>query len=145
MAFSMVVNTACYSFVPAPQGVTQKIGGEVKVRLNAEGTTELARVLGPRVEYAEGTLTSVEADGSVVVGVTSVRLLDGIDQVWSGRSVVTFAPKHVVEVQVRALDKKKTRVASIAAIVGLVTVFALAISGGGAHGTSDPGAAPPPP
>ena len=117
----------------------------VKVRLNATGTDELARFLGPRVEYADGLLSEVRSDGSVVVGVTNIRLLDGIDQFWSGQSVVTFAPRQVVEVQVRTLDKHKTRLATIGSVLGVIAVFALAFSGRGSHGAGDTGSTQPPP
>ena len=145
MGLAMVVNAACYSFVPAPAGVAPKPGEQVKLRLNAGGTTNLAQFLGPRVEYAEGTLSDVRSDGSIVVGVNSVRLLDGIDQFWSGQSMVTFPPGDVAEVQLRTLDRKKTRIASIAAIVGVIAVFAIALGTGGSHGAPDAGGAPPPP
>lgn len=145
MALTMGLNTACYSFVPTAAGAAPKAGQVVKVRLNATGTDELAGYLGPRVEYAEGTLSEVRADGSVVVGVTNIRLLDGIDQFWSGQSVVAFAPRQVVEVQARALDKHKTRLATIASVLGVIVIFALAVSTGGSHGAGDGGSTQPPP
>lgn len=146
MALSICLNTACYSFVPtAAAGASPKAGQVVKVQLNATGTDELARFLGPRVEYAEGLLSEVRADGSVVVGVTNIRLLDGIDQFWSGQSVVTFAPRQVVEVQARALDKSKTRIATIGGVLGIVAVFLLAFGTRGSHGAGDTGSTQPPP
>lgn len=145
MALAMGLNTACYSFVPTVSGASPKSGQIVKVRLNATGTDELARFLGPRVEYAEGMLSEVRPDGSVVVGVTNIRLLDGIDQFWSGQSVVTFAPRQVVEVQARALDKHKTRLATIGSVLGVIAVFALAFASGVSHGAGDTGSTQPPP
>lgn len=145
MVVVMLFNTACYAFAAPAPGVAPMLGTQVAVRLNATGTDELARLLGPRVEFAEGTLSEVRADGSVVVGVTSVRALDGIENFWSGQNVVTFAPRQVVEVQVRAIDRQKTRAATIGAIVGIVAIFALALGVGGSHGGSDAGSASPPP
>ena len=145
MALLLAMNTACYSFVPMAAGVAPKVGESVKVRLNAEGTTNLAQFLGPRVEYAEGLLSDVQPDGSVVVGVNSIRLLDGIDQFWSGQSVVTFPSKYVAELQRKTLDGRKTRMAAIGGALAIVAIFAIAISAGGAHGAPDSGVAPPPP
>ncbi len=145
MAVLVVFNTACYTFVPPAQGVSPTVGAPVRVRLNATGTDELARLLGPRVEFAEGTLNEVHPDGSVVVGVTSVRVLDGIESFWSGRNVVTFAPRQVAEVEVRAIDRNKTRAATIGAIVGIIAVFALALGVGGSQGGPDAGSGQPPP
>ena len=145
MGALMAVNTACYGYVPPTTGVAPKVGEQVRVRMNADGTNSLANYLGPRVEYAEGTLSEVRSDGTVVVGVNSVRLLDGIDQFWSGQSVVTFPSRYVVEVQVRALDGRRTRIATIAAIVGFLGIFAIAIAAGGIHGGPDAGSGQPPP
>lgn len=144
MGAAMVVNAACYAYVP-PQGVAPTAGTQVRVRLNAAGTAELAQFLGPRVEYAEGTLSEVRPDGSVVVGVTSVRVLDGIQNVWSGQNVVTIAPSQRMEVQVRTLDKHKTRIATVASIASIIGIFALAMVAGVSHGDASPGGTQPPP
>ena len=145
MGAIMAVNTACYGYVPPATGVAPKVGEQVRVRMNADGTNNLAQYLGPRVEYAEGILSEVRADASVVVGVNSIRLLDGIDQFWSGQSVVTFPPQYVVEVQVRTIDKHRTRIATIATIVAVLGIFALALAVGGTHGGPDAGSGQPPP
>ena len=145
MALLMALNTACYSFVAPASGVAPAVGTQVRLRLNASGTAELAQFLGPRVEYAEGTLSEVRSDGSVVVGVTSVRVLDGVENSWSGQNVVTIAPSQRVEVHVRTLDKHRTRVATVASIASVIAVFALALVGGVAHGDTPGSGTPPPP
>jgi hypothetical protein len=144
MAFAMLVNTACYAFVPAAQGVSPKAGQQVRVKLSPAGTESLTQFLGPRVEYADGVISEMRPDGSFVVGVDQIRLLDGVDRFWSGISVVTFAPAQVAEVQIRTLDRSKTRIATIAAVVATLAIFAIAIGLGGAHG-DDTGTIQPPP
>ena len=134
MAGAMMVNAGCYAYVPAPAGAPLAAGGLVKVRLTADGTTNLAQFLGPRVEYADGMLSEVGSDGSIVVGVTSVRLLDGIDQHWSGRSVVTFPAQYVAEVQARTIDKGRTRIAVAATVLALATIVGLAFGVTAARG-----------
>lgn len=139
-------NTACYSFVPVASGVTPKVGDEVRVHLNATGTAELAQFLGPAVEYAEGTLSAVHSDGSIVVGVGEVRLTTGSDNMWNGQSQITFATRHVAEVQLRQVDRSKTRAALIGGGLAIVAIFAIAIGSGGTKGQPDPvgGGQPPP-
>lgn len=139
-------NTACYSFVPITTSVTPKVGDQVRVHLNPTGTTELAQFLGPAVEYAEGTLSEVRGDGSYVVGVDAVRLTTGSDNFWNGRSQVTFAPRQVAELQMRQIDRSKTRAALIGGAVAIVAIFAIAIGTGGTKGQPDPvgGGQPPP-
>jgi hypothetical protein len=138
-------NTACYSYAPPQTGVVPRAGDQVRIKLSAAGTSELAQFLGPGVGYADGTLNEVRGDGTVVVGVDAIRLTMGTDQFWSGRSVVAFAPQHVAEFQLRRLDARKTRVASIGAGLAIIAIFALAIAGGGAHGNPDAGTGPPTP
>lgn len=145
LGLAMVANTACYAYVPAPTGLAPAPGARVRVRLNADGTATLAQFLGPRVEYAEGLVNEVRSDGTIVVAVNAIRLLDGIDQFWSGASIVPLPAQYVAEVQRRELDRHRTRIAAIGAIVAVIGIFALALAGGGAHGGPDAGGAPPPP
>jgi len=145
LGLAMLANTACYAYVPAPTGVAPAPGAQVRVRLNADGTANLGQFLGPRVEYAEGFVNEVHAEGTIVVAVNAIRLLDGIDQFWSGASIVPIPPQYVAAIQRRELDRHRTRIATIGTIVAVIGIFALALAGGGAHGEpSAPGGPPPP-
>lgn len=145
LGLAMVANTACYAYVPAPTGFAPAPGALVRLRLNADGTTNLAQFLGPRVEYAEGLVNEVRPDGTIVVGVNAIRLLDGIDQFWSGTSVVTFPAPYVAELQRRELDRHRTRIATVGTIVTVIGIFAIALAGGGAHGEPAATGGQPPP
>jgi hypothetical protein len=145
MAMLMLLNTACYSYIPVATGVVPAAGDFVRVRLTEAGMSAQANSLGPRVEWAQGMLSERRPDGSIVVGVTQVRLLDGIDRFWAGQGIVTLAPEHVAEVQRRAVDKGKTRTAGIVLAAGLVGVALMALGTGGAGGGTDAGGTPPPP
>ncbi|HEU4890755.1 MAG TPA: hypothetical protein VFT47_04355, partial [Vicinamibacterales bacterium] len=59
----LALTQACYSFVPLVEGTQPAPGQRVRVMLNQQGTTELARYLGPRVKVAEGVF-SVSQQGS---------------------------------------------------------------------------------
>lgn len=141
----MALNTACYSYAPPQTGVAPKVGDAVRVKLTPTGTAELAQFLGPGVGFAEGTLNEVRSDGTVVVGVDAIRLTMGVDQFWNGNSIVAFAPRHVGELDVKQLDRHKTRIAAIGGGLAILAIFAIALAGGGVHGAPDAGGAQPPP
>jgi hypothetical protein len=145
MAAAMLVNTACYSFVPLSADIVPVAGDHVRVRLTPEGTAALTGQLGPSVQWAEGTLSERRSDGTIVVGVGQVRLLDGLDHFWTGQGVVAMSPSHVAEVQRRTLDKGRSRVAAVMMSLALLGVAAVALGVGGAHGSPDTGTIPPPP
>ena len=138
-------NTACYAYVPVAVGVTPRVGDAVRVHLSPEGTAQLAGVLGPGVEFAEGMLSEVGPDGSVTVGVNSVRFVNGLEQFWSGQAVIRVSPAQMRELQHRELNRDKTRAAIIATTVGLAAIFALALAAGGVRGSDPSGGAQPPP
>ena len=145
-ALCMLVQTACYSFVPVAAASAVPAPGEyVKVRLSAEGSAALAQFLGPRVEWAQGTLGESRSDGTVVLGVVQVRLLDGTDHFWQGTGRVEIAPPHMAELQRRELNRGRTRTVSIALAAFLVVIAVAALSTGGAGGAPDGGGTPPPP
>ena len=139
------VNTACYSFVPVATGAAPNAGDQVRVRLNAGGKAGMTSVLGTGVEYAAGSLMSRDRDGNIVVGVGSIRLTDGMDRFWSGENVMTFPSRFVEHVEVRTLNRSKTRAAIIGGGLAVVAVFVLALTAGGAGGQPGGGATQPPP
>lgn len=141
----MALNTACYSYAPPQTGVAPKVGDAVRVKLSPAGTAELAQFLGPGVGLADGILNEVRSDGTVVVGVDAIRLTMGVDQYWNGNSVIAFAPRHVDQLQVKQLDRRKTRIAAIGGGLAVLAIFALAIAGGGVHGAPDAGGGQPTP
>jgi hypothetical protein len=144
MAACMGLQTACYSFVPV--GAAMAAQGEyVRVQLSAEGSAAVTAILGPQVAYAEGTLSERRADGTIVLGVAQVRLFDGTDRFWSGTGRVELAPAQVAEVQRRAIDRGRTRTASVVLAAVLVGLALVALGTGGAGGTPDGGGSEPPP
>jgi hypothetical protein len=145
MAVLLLVNAACYSFVPLATGVSPANGDYVRVRLNAAGTSELASALGPGVEWAEGSITERRADGTLVMGVIQVRLRDGFDRFWSGSNSVAIPPAQVAEVHRKTLDKGRSRVAALGFGGALVALALVALGTGGAGGSAGDGGAQPPP
>ncbi len=145
MAVAMLANTACYSFVPMATGTVPATASQVRVVFTAEGTSAMTSSLGPRVVWADGTLSERRADGTIVVGVSQVRLQDGTDHFWSGTGVATIAPNHVQELQHRKVDKGRTRTALVVLAVALVGIASMALGTGGADGSPNAGTVIPPP
>jgi hypothetical protein len=127
---ALAFDTACYAYVPVRTSAPAP-GADVRVQLNREGTTELARFLGPRVFSADGKLSSVSSDGSLVVEVSTVQIVDGPRQQWTGEGLVTFPREYVTGVQARTLDRRKSTIAGIALAVSLAGIMELIIKGGG--------------
>jgi hypothetical protein len=138
----LLAATGCYSYTPLATSATPKVGERLRVELTPEGTTEMARYLGPRVIEAEGSLMSVAADRAMVVAVDFVQMVDGMRMPWSGEGVVTFPPNLVAGTRGRTFEKRRTIVATTAAVAALVTTAVIAIRSGRASGG---GEVPPPP
>src|SRR5439155_24510853 len=120
-------------------------GERVRLTLTPQGTTDLARFLGPRVIVVTGTLSSVTADSAIVVAVDEVTLVDGLRQPWSGEGVVSFAPAYVDAVQRHVLQRTRSIVAAGVAVAALISIVVIAIKAAGAGGGSCDGCPPPPP
>ena len=138
-AVGLALDTACYSYVPVKTSPAP--GADVRVELTREGTTELARYLGPRVASVDGKLLSVSTDGALVMEVTLVQIVDGARQQWTGEGLVTFPQAYVTSVQARTLDGRKSTIAGIALAASLVAVMELILKGGGSSNVA-PGGTP---
>lgn len=144
LAMVMLINTGCFTFVPVAPSVAPKAGQQVRVQLTPDGMSAMEKALGPGVVAAEGTLVSQDAK-NVVVGVTAVQLVGGLDRFWAGQNVTSFPSTIVKGVDVRAIDRGRTRMAVVAASVAVLGIFVLALSGGGSQGSGGPGGGQPPP
>lgn len=132
----LALNTACFSYVPMATSVPPK-GTNVRVELNADGTTDLARFLGPRVGSVDGTVSSVRDDDALVIGVSLVRTVNGQRQPWSGEDFVTFPKAYVASLQQRVLNRRKSYIAGITIATTVLLVTAIVVKGGGGQGLFD--------
>jgi hypothetical protein len=142
-ALAMVLDTACYAYRPlggAPPAENQR----VRLHLSTEGTTELARYLGPRIAVAEGTVASTRPDGALIVAVDWVQTIDGARQPWTGEGVVSFPATLVTAAEQSILDRSRTTTAVLALTTGLVALAATALRSTSAQGGTGPGAGPLP-
>ena len=124
-AVGLALDTACYMYVPAMTGPPSP-GTE----LNSEGTTELARFLGPRVISVDGKLSSVSTDGAMVIAAASVQIADGARQPWTGNGAVVFPQVYLTSVQVRTFDRRKSTIAAVAIAASLVATGTIVMRGG---------------
>jgi hypothetical protein len=124
---SLGVQTACYSYLPAPGG-RPRPDTEVMLELTAEGTQTLQPVLGPRIRRVEGRVQSAETDGATLMFIDNVTSFDGITLPYTGREAIRIPSGMYQRADVRTLDKKRSWVAAgtIGAAFVVVVVTALA-------------------
>lgn len=88
----VVVMTGCYTLRPA-LGTTPEVGSLVAFDLNDAGRVALGGSMGPEIAQVEGRLMERD-NGEYLLAVSSVRLLRGGEQVWSGEQV-RLKPEYV--------------------------------------------------
>ncbi len=136
-AAGLALNTACYTYVPLTTAAPVR-SMDVRVQLTSEGTTELARYLGPRVAAVDGHISAVGADDAMVLGVSWVQLLSGPRQAWSGDGPVTVPKAYVANVQRRMLNRRKSYVAGVTITGAVLLLTAIALNGGGGQAPQEP-------
>lgn len=142
---AMTSSQACYAYKPIASAVSPKIGERARIVLTPDGTTELARYLGPNVSIVEGTVSSIRDDGTLVVAVTFVQQLNGIRQGWTGEGMVSIPPQYRSEVHERAFLRNQSIVATVVFVSAIIATTVVALRAGGAKGGTDAGGTPPPP
>lgn len=127
-----LANSACYAYQPAT-GTPHPASG-VRFRLSPEGTSELARYLGPNVSIVTGQLTEILPNGTLTVAPQWVKTSNGVEQPWSGEGAVQFPREFVLGLEQRTYNARRTMLATVVVTVGLIALAAIALSTGGAHG-----------
>ena len=141
---ALAFNSACYAYQPVT-GLPLAEAQRVRLRLTPEGTTELARYLGPRVEAADGVLTRLRPDGELAVSVETVQLIDGSSQPWSGEGVVIFPATYVRSIERSELSRSRTTIGALALAGGLLAIAVIALKTTGSQSAGDAGGGSPPP
>lgn len=141
---ALTFNSACYAYQPVT-GLPLAEAQRVRLHLTTEGTTELARYLGPRVATVDGMLTRVLPDGGLGVSVETVQLTDGSPQPWTGEGVVIFPAPYIRRVERSELDRSRTIIGAIALAGGLLVIASIALKTTGSQGGGDAGGGSPPP
>jgi hypothetical protein len=129
--------TGCYSFEPV-HGPTPVVGTEIAFDINDAGRVALGGSMGPEIARIEGRLVE-KGSADYLVKVTSVQLLRGGEQTWSGEAV-RIKSEYVASVY----EKRFSPARSV--VLGAVGVgIAAAIAGRSilGSGEADPGKTPP--
>lgn len=143
IAVTALLASGCYGYLPVDAGAPPS-GDRIRVVLTSEGSRELARVLGPGVTVAEGTVSAHEMDGTIQLGVDYVHLQNGMRMPWTGEGTVRIPASYRESVARRTYLRRQSIVAGGALAALLVTTAVVAIRAGGAGGSDGPGVPMPP-
>ena len=137
------VFAACYRYVPA-SSTDITVGGAYRGHLSAEGSANVARLVGENVEVFDGRIVTVTDTSYLIAMSATQKRADPRSTVWAGEQLVI--PKNAVnKFELRELDRGRTLKAALLYTVGIVAVGALVFSirgGSGGNGGETP---PPPP
>ena len=142
-AVALSLQMACYNYRPVSQPLAPA-GQRLRVNLSPEGTTELAKFLGPRVEQVEGTLVNVQPDGTMSVAVEWVQTPGGVRQPWMGEGGVAIPATYIQSVQQHTLNRTSSVLAAVGITGGLIALAVVALNTGGSQGGGDGPGTPPP-
>ena len=123
--------TACYTYVP-PR-LSPSAGAQVSLDLTDEGRIAHSSALGPGVMRVVGVMKGMEGD-RYVVDVSAVTPIRGQELPVSGVRV-TLGPRHLTDLRVRTLSRKRS-----AWVIGiaLATVVTFIITKGFKAGQTPP-------
>jgi hypothetical protein len=124
---SVVLLAGCYEYIPASG--TPPVGSPIAVDVTDVGRVALGGAMGPEIDRIEGRLVEQGSD-AYRLKVTSVTLLHGGTQPWSGEAI-TLQPSYVGRVYTQRLDKVKTGLGIGLAIGGVVAIAAQQLGGVG--------------
>ena len=110
---------SCYSLKPVT-GPLPDPGSTVALDMNDAGRAALGTLIGPGVKRIEGKVLDSQED-SLLLGVSSITLLDGGYQVWNGEEV-RLQKGHVSSVYSRQLSMGRSIGLGVA-VVGGFTAF----------------------
>ena len=129
-----VLSAGCYTLKPADSGALPHLGSTVAFDVTDLGRVSLGGTMGPEIAQIEGRLVE-SGHGEHVIAVTTVRLLRGGVQVWSGEKV-RVRSEYVGSAYERQLSKGRT--VALGAAIGGVTAYLVARNLIGAGSGSEP-------
>ncbi len=136
-----VLLSGCFHYVPIATPAAAA-GSRVRIELSDVGVGTVAPVLGPNVEWVEGTVQPGQGVGLTLSLNAVQRRGEGI-ATWQGETVL-LQPADVRDVRERRLSRARTILAASGALVaGTVGIIAIAHAKGSASGNG--GGKPPPP
>lgn len=143
-AAALTLQTACYSYQPIARPLSPS-SQRLRLHLTPDGTTELAKYLGPRVALVEGVLADVQPDGALSVAVEWVQTVDGSRQPWTGEGRVAFPAAYVGSVQQHTLSPRRSAIAAVSITGAVIALAVIALRTVGSQGGGGDGTGGPPP
>ncbi len=124
IGFTLCLTAGCYNYHPLATA-TPEPGSYVAATLTDQGSTDLARYLGPNVFVVRGRYVG-DGEAGILVSVSAVELKRGDDVSWAGETI-TLPPDAVASLEVRHLAKGRTLLLAGAG-AGSLVVTTLAVS-----------------
>jgi len=105
--------------------------------INDAGRTALGGTMGPEIAQVEGALVEKD-DGSYVVAVSTVRLLRGGEQVWSGEHI-RLQPEYLGPAYQRRFSRGRSILLGLSGVGGIAAFFVgRSLLGSGNEGEEQP-------
>jgi hypothetical protein len=130
------VVVGCYTLQPIPSAVPEA-GTVIALDINDAGRLALGGSMGPEIAQIEGRLLST-SDAGYHVAVSTLHLLHGGQQPWSGEDV-RVQREHVSTIRERRLSRGRTIALSVIGAGAIAFFVTRSITGGG---TESPGKTP---
>ena len=124
IGFTLCLTAGCYNYHPLAT-TSPEPGSYVAATLTDQGSTDLARYLGPNVFVVRGRYIG-DGEAGILVSVSAVELKRGDDVSWAGETI-TLPPDAVASLEVRHLAKGRTLLLASAG-AGSLVVTTLAMS-----------------
>ena len=124
IGFTLCLTAGCYNYHPLAT-TSPEPGSYVAATLTDQGSTDLARYLGPNVFVVRGRYVG-DGEAGILVSVSAVELKRGDDVSWAGETI-TLPPDAVASLEVRHLAKGRTLLLASAG-AGSLVVTTLAMS-----------------
>ena len=141
---TMCMISGCYTYRPIGAPSVARSGDELRIHLTADGTTELTRFLGPRVAALDAELVRIDADSTMMLGVSMLQFTDGTSYPFTGQDPIRVSPVYIGSVERRSFSGGRTTVMSTAVVAGLIAVARAALHTGHVSPGGGPGGPPPP-
>ncbi len=117
IGFTLCLTAGCYNYHPLAT-TSPAPGSYVAATLTDQGSTDLARYLGPNVFVVRGRYVG-DGEAGILVSVSAVELKRGDDVSWAGETI-TLPPDAVASLEVRHLAKGRTLLLASAGAGSLV-------------------------
>ena len=125
---------ACQRYVPADLTPPAR-GSDLRISLSADAGSNSFERIGSRVSQAEGRLLGA-TDSTLALSVTDVTRTNGLEDAWSGDTVV-FHRFQIVSVERRQISRSRTLLSLGALVVGGIVAHA-GLRGGETHVVGQP-------